>query len=81
MNDEHTKFVKVMGMRTKLIQSIVELWIKGNLRPIIQQFPMYKQFIFSIDIYVASDVLSQILKPSNIQISTEFGLVIVHKAK
>ena len=36
---------------------------------------------FSIDLYAASDVLGQILKPSNVQISTEFGLAIAEKSK
>ena len=34
-----------------------------------------------VDIYVAADVLGQILKPSTITISTEFGLIIAEKAK
>lgn len=58
-----------MGVRSRSIQAILEMWMKGNIKEIIRSFN-------AVDIYVASDVLSQILKPSNVQISTEFGLVI-----
>lgn len=34
-----------------------------------------------MDLYAASDVLAQILKPSHVQISTEFGIVIAERAK
>ena len=81
MEDEHSKFLIVMGSRAKAIQSIMDLWTKGNIKSVINNFKKYFLFKRSIDIYAASDVLSQILKPSNIQISTEFGLVIAEKAK
>lgn len=68
-------------MRTKSIQNILDLWGKGNIKSVINQFKRYTLSYFSIDIYASSDVLSQILKPSNVQISSEFGLVIAEKAK
>ena len=74
MTDDHSKFIKVMGLRSKSIQGILNLWVKGNVKPIINSFK-------TLDLYAASDVLSQILKPSNVQISTEFGLVIADRAK
>jgi hypothetical protein len=33
-----------MGNRTKVIQTILDLWGKGNIRPIIQQFSMYSYY-------------------------------------
>lgn len=44
MGDEHSKFLKVMGMRSKSIQSILNLWMKGNVKPIISSFKKYANF-------------------------------------
>ena len=41
LNDEHSKFIKVMGMRTKSIQGILYLWAKGNVKPIISAMKKY----------------------------------------
>lgn len=37
--------------------------------------------LFSSDVYVVADVLGQILRPSKVTISAEFGLIISERAK
>lgn len=62
MMEDHSKFLKVMGQRAKMIQMMLDLWMRGNLKMLIQQLK-------TVDLYVVADVLSQILKPSKISIS------------
>lgn len=38
MEDEHSKFLIVMGSRAKSIQGILDLWGKGNIKSVINQF-------------------------------------------
>lgn len=38
MGEEHSKFMKVMGARAKAIQSILDLWRKGNVKLIVRNF-------------------------------------------
>ena len=38
MEDEHLKFLKIMGNRTKSMQTILDLWMKGNIKSVINQF-------------------------------------------
>ena len=38
MSDEHSKFLKVMGVRSRSIQAILEMWVKGNIKEIIRSF-------------------------------------------
>lgn len=37
MSDEHAKFLKIMSQRAKSIQSIMDYWMKGNIKVLIQQ--------------------------------------------
>lgn len=62
MGSEHLKFLKIMSDRAKSIQGMLDLWMKGNIKILIQTLK-------STDIYVVSDVLAQILKPSRATIS------------
>jgi hypothetical protein len=41
MGDDHAKYLKVMGHRAKVIQSIMDLWMKGNVKVLIQQLKTY----------------------------------------
>ena len=41
MSDEHAKFLKIMSQRAKAIQSILDLWMKGNIKVLIQQLKKY----------------------------------------
>jgi hypothetical protein len=36
MGNDHTHFLKVMGIRAKFIQTILEHWMKGNIKFLIQ---------------------------------------------
>ena len=36
MGEEHVKFLKIMGQRAKSIQTILDLWRKGNIKTLIQ---------------------------------------------
>ena len=63
-----------MSNRAKSIQTILDLWMKGNIKLLIHHLK-------TVDVYVASDVLGQILKPSKITISLEFAIVIAERAK
>jgi len=36
MNEEHTKFLKIMQQRAKSIETILDLWMKGNVKTLIQ---------------------------------------------
>jgi len=55
--------MKIMTARAKSMQTILDSWSKGNFKFLIQHLK-------SVDIYVASDALTQILAPSRYQIST-----------
>jgi hypothetical protein len=37
MQDEHSKFLKIMTQRAKAIQSILDLWMRGNIKALMQQ--------------------------------------------
>ena len=37
MSDEHNKFLKIMSQRAKSIQAILDYWMKGNVKVLIQQ--------------------------------------------
>ena len=37
MMEQHSKFLKIMTQRAKAIQSILDLWMKGNIKNLIQQ--------------------------------------------
>ena len=47
MGEEHGKFLKVMGVRARAIQQILEMWMKGNVKAIIQSFARY-HFIYLV---------------------------------
>ena len=36
MGDEHAKFLKIMMIRAKAIQGILDYWMKGNIKILIQ---------------------------------------------
>lgn len=36
MGDEHSKFLQIMSQRAKSIQTMLDLWMKGNLKVLIQ---------------------------------------------
>ena len=36
MGEDHVKFLKVMGQRVKSIQTILDLWRKGNIKTLMQ---------------------------------------------
>ena len=36
MGDEHSKFLQIMSQRAKSIQAMLDLWMKGNLKVLIQ---------------------------------------------
>lgn len=74
MGSEHLKFLKIMSDRAKSIQGMLDLWMKGNIKILIQTLK-------STDIYVVSDVLAQILKPSRAAISAQFGIIIAERSK
>ena len=38
MGDEHSKFLQIMSQRAKSIQTMLDLWMKGNLKVLIQSF-------------------------------------------
>lgn len=52
MGSEHLKFLKIMSDRAKSIQGMLDLWMKGNIKILIQTLK-------STDIYVVSDVLAR----------------------
>lgn len=35
MQDDHAKFMKVMGVRAKAIQTVLDCWGKGNIRQVM----------------------------------------------
>lgn len=41
MAEEHTKFLKIMMHRAKAIQSLLDFWMKGNLKKLIQHLKRY----------------------------------------
>ena len=41
MQDDHSKFLKIMGVRAKAIQTILEYWSKGNVRQVMQNLKKY----------------------------------------
>lgn len=41
MNEEHSKFLKIMTHRAKTIQHILDLWMKGNIKLLIHQLKRY----------------------------------------
>ncbi len=69
MQDDHAKFMKVMGVRAKAIQTVLDCWGKGNIRQVMVHLKKQTFLIFSCDIYAANDVLEQILKPGRGQVS------------
>lgn len=73
MTDEHVKFLKVMSNRGKAIQSMLDFWIKGNIKQVMYTMK-------NSDVYASADVLNQIFKPST-HISAEFAVIIAEKAK
>ena len=50
MGAEHLKFMKIMNNRAKNIESLIQMWMKGNIKLIIQQ-------LGTVDIFVANDAL------------------------
>jgi len=36
MGEDHTKFLKIMMIRAKSIQGILDYWNKGNIKVLIQ---------------------------------------------
>lgn len=36
MGEEHSKFLQIMSQRAKSIQAMLDLWMKGNLKVLIQ---------------------------------------------
>ena len=45
MGDEHIKYLKVMTQRAKVIQRMMDLWMKGNVKVLIQQLKMYSYIL------------------------------------
>jgi len=41
MGDEHLKYLKVMSQRAKAIQKMLDLWMKGNVKVLMQQLKTY----------------------------------------
>ena len=41
MGEEHLKFLKVMSQRAKAIQKMMDLWMKGNIKVLMQQLKTY----------------------------------------
>jgi flagellar hook-basal body complex protein FliE len=41
MGEEHSKFLKIMSQRAKAIQGMLDLWMKGNLKVLIQTLKSY----------------------------------------
>jgi len=37
MGDDHSKFLMVMSQRAKAIQSILDLWMRSNIKVLIHQ--------------------------------------------
>lgn len=37
MGEDHTKFLSVMSQRAKATQSILDLWMRSNIKVLIQQ--------------------------------------------
>ena len=41
MGSEHLKFLKIMSDRAKSIQGMLDLWMKGNIKILIQTLKRY----------------------------------------
>lgn len=58
-----------MSQRAKAIQGMLDLWMKSNFKVLLQAIKTYIFPYSRADIYVVSDVLAQILRPSRMSIS------------
>ena len=41
MGDEHIKYLKIMSQRAKAIQGMLDLWMKGNIKVLINHLKKY----------------------------------------
>lgn len=41
MGEEHMRFLKVMTQRARAIQGMLDLWMRGNTKLLIQQLKTY----------------------------------------
>jgi hypothetical protein len=44
MSDEHSKFLKIMSARAKSIQQMLDFWMKGNIKMLIQTLKRYNKY-------------------------------------